>query len=191
MIDWVRPQYLGELSSFRNQFKNPIEKVYADSTASEIKISHRQLYILKSAIGDLIQRKDATTLRRELQKKTEFVLAVRLTSLQQEFTLRYLATCQHNSDMTSGFLVKVNHLRSIANHPHIFQSYVFPEKKRKSTGSAISSIAGNGETANDPVEVDGELFEAAQVTPGEETALKALMQSLSANVQGKLEPHDP
>lgn len=37
-IDWVRPGYLGEISSFTNRYKNPIEHVYSDSTPSEVKV---------------------------------------------------------------------------------------------------------------------------------------------------------
>ncbi len=57
MVDFVRPDYLGTLSEFRNMFENPINNgLCADSRPSDVQLARKKMYTLSKLLKSFIKR---------------------------------------------------------------------------------------------------------------------------------------
>lgn len=74
--------------------------------------------------------------------------------------------------------------------PNKLQTYLTTEKQRKAKNVAAINTNGNGESAIDPVDIDGDGDDVALVTVlGDDNMdLQTWMQNVCVNVQGKLNP---
>ncbi|KAI9594819.1 P-loop containing nucleoside triphosphate hydrolase protein [Syncephalis fuscata] len=109
MVDWVCPNYLGQLEDFRNQYINPINNgLFHDSTPADTKILTNKLI-----------RKDAGTLRRELPPLYEFVISSKLSSLQYA---AYCAFLLEKNKTGAVLFQQYQALLRICNHPFIAQT---------------------------------------------------------------------
>ncbi|KAI0195067.1 hypothetical protein EV127DRAFT_419972 [Xylaria flabelliformis] len=85
MIDWVAPNYLGDLREFRAQYANPINNgLHADSTESDRRRALRMLRVLKSEVSPKVSRTTIAVLKHDIPRKKEFVITVPLTHIQQQ-----------------------------------------------------------------------------------------------------------
>lgn len=83
MVQFIKPYLLGTMKEFRNRFLNPIQNSqYIDSTPQDIEMMKGRSYILHTLRDGCIQRAGLSVLKEFLPPKTEFVLFIRLTSLQ-------------------------------------------------------------------------------------------------------------
>jgi SNF2 family DNA or RNA helicase len=88
------------------------------------KESQRRLERLKAMLDKKIHRKDISVMQDELPPKTEFVLTVPLTSLQQKLYEGALAQTRKIGPNHNGLFEWINILRLICNHPATLS--VFP-----------------------------------------------------------------
>lgn len=85
MIDWVAPNYLGDLREFRAQYANPIKDgLHADSTESDRRRALRMLRVLKSEVSPKVSRITIAVLKHDIPHKKEFVITVPLTPIQRQ-----------------------------------------------------------------------------------------------------------
>ncbi|KAF2970306.1 hypothetical protein GQX73_g3281 [Xylaria multiplex] len=85
MINWVAPNYLGDIREFRAQYANPIKLgLHADSTASDRRRALTMLRVLKSEVSPKVSRITIAVLKNNIPRKTEFVITVPLTSIQRQ-----------------------------------------------------------------------------------------------------------
>lgn len=85
MVEWVAPGYLGDRDLFKLRFIDPIQDgLYMDSTVAQQRESLIALKLLNGIIGPKVLRADASVIASDLPPKTEFVLSVPLTELQQK-----------------------------------------------------------------------------------------------------------
>jgi SNF2 family DNA or RNA helicase len=121
MMDWITPGFLGPLREFTEQYIAPIKVgLYQDSSAALRKASQRRLERLKALLDKKIHRKDIKVIQNDLPPKTEFVLSVPLTKLQQELyasLLEQVKESQGNGGRSGGLFKWINLLRLICNHP--------------------------------------------------------------------------
>ncbi|KAI0448071.1 hypothetical protein F4803DRAFT_6111 [Xylaria telfairii] len=83
MIDWLAPNYLGDLREFRAQYANPIKDgLHADSTESERRRALRMLRVLKSEVSPKVSRITIGVLKQDIKEKKEFVITVPPTPIQ-------------------------------------------------------------------------------------------------------------
>jgi len=102
-IDWVAPNFLGPASDFKATFTGPIEQgLWEDSTSSERRKSKIQLTALNSEIAPKINRADITALKGSLKPKTEFVLKIPLTKLQQDLYIMMIDFFLGRADQIQG-----------------------------------------------------------------------------------------
>ncbi|KAG0246376.1 hypothetical protein BGX31_002677 [Mortierella sp. GBA43] len=83
MIDFVRPNFLGDINAFRANYIRPIEAgLYSESSVFENKASMKRLKVLTELIKNFVMRKDQSVLKLALPKKTEFVISCKLSEMQ-------------------------------------------------------------------------------------------------------------
>ena len=94
MIQFVDPYFLGDASEFKHKFDLPIrDGHYVDSTEDDVEKMKRKSYVLCNQLetSGIVHRQSQEILRKELPLLHEYVLSVRLTSLQMELYKLYLA----------------------------------------------------------------------------------------------------
>lgn len=84
MVEWVAPGYLGDAATFKSKFIDPIQDgLFMDSTVAQQRESLVALKLLNGIIGPKVLRADSSVIASDMPPKTEFILCVPLTELQQ------------------------------------------------------------------------------------------------------------
>ncbi|KAI0486862.1 hypothetical protein F4859DRAFT_316379 [Xylaria cf. heliscus] len=122
MIDWVAPNYLGDLREFRAQYANPIKNgLDADSAESERRRALRMLRVLKSEVSPKVSRTTIAVLKHDIPHKKEFVVTVPLTPIQRhayEMFIQYHLNGDSKSNKVPQFAI--HDLGLICASPSIF-----------------------------------------------------------------------
>ncbi|KAG0031263.1 hypothetical protein BGZ81_001552 [Podila clonocystis] len=142
MVDFVWPNYLGDLQTFKHNYIRPIQHgLYPDSSSNDKKVSAKKLKVLTELIKHFVMRRDQSILRATLPKKVEFVISCKLTPMQYELYQRYLAVAERNQN---GILPVFHVFNVICNHPAIFRSVVgsVKEKVKNHMMQSPSTTAG-------------------------------------------------
>lgn len=85
LVDWIAPGYLGTSTEFKATYEEPIrEGLYQDSTASQKRESLKRLKALELEMEPKVHRANVSVLHNDLRGKSEFVIRVPLTRLQDE-----------------------------------------------------------------------------------------------------------
>jgi len=91
MIDWVRPGMLGTPAYFKKHFVTPILSGQShDSTPDAVKLMQRRSHVLNGLLSGSVNRKQTSCLAEYLPKKTEFVVCIKLSPLQERLYTSYL-----------------------------------------------------------------------------------------------------
>eukprot|EP00960_Hanusia_phi_P041191 754881-Hanusia_phi.AAC.2 len=92
MVDFVRPGLLGDSTTFKRDFVDPILNGQCiDALPNEVKLMRKRSHILHSLLKCCVDRADFKVLAPFLSKKYEFVIAIRLSKLQSDLYQKYLA----------------------------------------------------------------------------------------------------
>ncbi|KAI0417612.1 hypothetical protein F5X98DRAFT_136713 [Xylaria grammica] len=134
MINWVAPNYLGDIREFRNQYANPINQgLHADSTASDRRRALRMLRVLKSEVSPKVSRITIAVLKHDIPRKTEFVITVPLTPIQRQAYEMFIQYHSNgNSDSNKVPVFATHDLGLICASPSIFLEKL---KETKNTGN--------------------------------------------------------
>ncbi|XP_076468714.1 uncharacterized protein LOC143299416 [Babylonia areolata] len=132
MVDFVRPNFLGNKTEFSNMFERPIMNGQCqDSTAEDIKIMKHRAYVLHNLLEGFVQRRGHTVLQHALPFKHEYVFLVRMSPIQRKLYRRYIdsleestSLAQANSNPLKAFSVGCK----IWNHPDILHKSVVLKK---------------------------------------------------------------
>ncbi|KAK3258898.1 hypothetical protein CYMTET_32078, partial [Cymbomonas tetramitiformis] len=115
MVDFVRPNILGNTKQFNNRFVNPIKNgQLADSKKEDVQTMKKRTLMLHKKLARIVQRMGPEVLRADLPAKREFVIHVRLSRLQRSL-YRYWLENIHGHD--KGHFDAFHTLRKIWNHP--------------------------------------------------------------------------
>ncbi|KAF9926585.1 hypothetical protein FBU30_003833 [Linnemannia zychae] len=121
MVDFVRPNFLGDLATFRFNYIRPISSgLHSESSDLEKKVSSKKLKVLTELIKNFVLRKDQSILRASLPKKYEFVISCKLSTLQYYLYTQILPTLSSNGN--SAVLGNGHLLLTICNHPAAFKA---------------------------------------------------------------------
>lgn len=92
MCNFVRPYLLGDFSEYKNNFIKLIEAgQHEDSSPYEVKLMKKRIHVLQKYLGQVLHRASYEVLKKELTvTKFEYVIKLKLTSLQDQLYLEYL-----------------------------------------------------------------------------------------------------
>lgn len=128
MVDFVRPNYLGNKTEFSNMFERPIQNGQCiDSTPQDCKLMRYRAHVLHSLLKGFVQRRSHTVLQKCLPDKTEFVLLIRLTPFQRKLYTVFMDEVVRSKKVP-------NPLKAFAvcckiwNHPDVLYNFL---KKRE------------------------------------------------------------
>ena len=135
MIDWVAPNFLGGKAEFKTRYSDPIQQgLYQDSTKGERRYGLRKLAVLLNDIAPKVNRATSGVLQGDLPNKTEFILKLPLTKLQDQLYRVYIDTIVNAADADQKTLANeikqatlwswASMLRLLCNHPVCFRSKV-------------------------------------------------------------------
>jgi SNF2 family DNA or RNA helicase len=136
MINFVRPNYLGDLSSFKKLFVKPISAGNAFQAPLNIQqTARRRVWILYDRISPLILRRDSSFLKEIVPPKHEIVIHVQITKSQKLLYQKLIESISESEYYTvKNVLWVYNCITLICNHPQIFLKYAkfYIEKFNKS-----------------------------------------------------------
>ncbi|KAI0402637.1 hypothetical protein F4802DRAFT_617515 [Xylaria palmicola] len=122
MVNWVAPNYLGDIGEFRSRYANPIKDgLLADSSASDRRRALRVLRVLKSEVSPKVSRVTINVLKHDIPVKKEFVITVPLTPIQRqayEMFIQYHSNGDSGSSKVPNFAI--HDLTLICASPSIF-----------------------------------------------------------------------
>lgn len=140
MVNFARPEFLGNLMEFKNRFADPINNGQCkDSSRVDVLIAKKRTFVLVRELEPLVLRRDQQYLYTRLPPKKEWVLLCKLSSIQVKLYQAFLrqATEEHNLRRASGDLRPPNVLDafhislSISNHPDIMHHALEAFKKQE------------------------------------------------------------
>ncbi|KAL8656470.1 MAG: hypothetical protein Q9226_002659 [Calogaya cf. arnoldii] len=155
MIEWIAPGYLGEPTEFRSRYEEPITQgLYRDCSESDWRRGLKKLEVFKREVAPKIHRADFSVLQTSLKGKSEFVIRVAPTKLQEQLYSAFISSLTYQLNGTSlqmQLLGCIDILRLICNHPQCY----YKKLKSPSTKGAISGQTAPGEEveANDDPDV--------------------------------------
>jgi len=127
MVDFVRPNFLGNQTEFCNMFERPIQNGQCiDSTPKDVRLMKHRAHVLHEQLKGFVQRRGHIVLKASLPAKHEHILFVRLTDTQRRLYKRFM------EELISDRCVP-NPLKAFAvcckiwNHPDVL--YNFLKKK--------------------------------------------------------------
>ncbi|CAF0786043.1 unnamed protein product [Adineta ricciae] len=128
MVDFVRPNYLGSKLEFCNMFERPILNGQCiDSTLEDRKLMRARAHVLHSLLEGFIQRRGHDVLQCDLPPKTEYVILLKLSSVQRQLYMKFLEAVGALSNSSEKTL---NPLRAFAicckiwNHADVLYKFV-------------------------------------------------------------------
>lgn len=142
LFDFVFPGRLGTLPVFQQQFSIPINVGgYANSNNLQVKTAYKCAVVLRDLISPYLLRRLKNDVAKDLPKKSEMVLFVKLTRVQQDLYEKFLDSEDLDSILKGkrNVLMGVDMLRKICNHPDLIYrealmhkpSYGDPKKSGK------------------------------------------------------------
>ncbi|KAI9283300.1 P-loop containing nucleoside triphosphate hydrolase protein [Sporodiniella umbellata] len=150
MLDFIAPGMLGSPEVFKSYFTFYIEKSYADSSGDLKKNALKRFYILQLLTDEVTHRRDLEILEKELPPKTEYVVKFKMTDIQLQGYQQALKTMESYGSLLDNLFV----LRTICNHPKIFQKLLIKRKSKRrekfyvKEASHLSSTIQNHENFN-------------------------------------------
>ncbi|KAK2911162.1 hypothetical protein Q8A67_003295 [Cirrhinus molitorella] len=181
MVNFIKENLLGSLKEFRNRFINPIQNGQcADSTPADVRLMKNRSHILHQLMSGFIQRRDYAVLMSCLPPKHEYVLSVRMTSLQCQLYTHYLQNYTGKGAGVSSLFQDLHVLSLIWTHPWCLKLAQLSRNKGKEDGpaavftglgasvvsdsakpddsegreAASTGLVSDGERSTDPVSLD-------------------------------------
>lgn len=124
MVDFVRPNYLGSKTEFTEVFHNPIQNGNCNNASPEnVKLMKFRSYVLHSLLSNIVQRRSDVVLKSLLPPITDFVILLKMTSLQKQLYESYVTTILQRRtfiNAITGFAVA----SKIFSHPDILHTHL-------------------------------------------------------------------
>ena len=155
LIDWIAPNYLGTRVEFKATYEEPIrEGLYRDSTRSQKRTSMKKLKALELEMGPKVHRASASVLQHDLKGKSEFVVVVALTELQEQAYNIYVGNMRRasreNEPHVATLWTWLDILQLLCNHPKCYWEKLHEprvKKKRSKSNQFEQGILASEEDA--------------------------------------------
>lgn len=138
IIEWIAPDYLGSLGDFKAIYKMPIlEGLSENSSESQYLKARKTLKALELALDSKIHRANAFVLFTDLKDKTEFLIEVPLTPLQElayKILIRFIhAPASGEKQQHTVLWSWIGFLKLLCNHPKCYWEKVLAMQARPVT----------------------------------------------------------
>jgi RAD54-like protein 2 len=131
MVDFVRPNFLGNKIEFANMFERPIQNgLCLDSTARDVRVMMHRSHVLYQELKGFVQRRSHNVLQETLPPKREHVILVRMSKIQKILYKTFMDEIVLNALVTANPLKAFAVCCKIWNHPDVL--YNFMRKKEAS-----------------------------------------------------------
>uniref|UniRef100_A0A182VWQ4 Transcriptional regulator ATRX n=1 Tax=Anopheles minimus TaxID=112268 RepID=A0A182VWQ4_9DIPT len=129
MVQFVKPKLLGTYSEYMNRFVNPITNgQYTDSTQYDIQLMRKRAHVLHKLLDGCVQRRDYSVLAPFLPPKLEFVVSIKLTTVQSTLYKYYMENLAGKRLMddpaqkrSSMLFTDFQNLQRIWTHPRVLR----------------------------------------------------------------------
>ncbi|CAO3609665.1 unnamed protein product [Cunninghamella echinulata] len=148
MVNFTFPDLLGRQEYFKEEYKDPIEDVYADTSNSMRLFARKRLLQLQLMVQGYVQRKSPAILDAELYGKSEYYIHCPLTPVQYKLYISLMEMLKLNSSLFDTIAI----LRSICNHPSIIEKIL----KNRLQKNFIKSVQNLPQTDNDDNDYEDE-----------------------------------
>ncbi|KAI4180743.1 MAG: hypothetical protein LQ346_006923 [Caloplaca aetnensis] len=155
LIEWVAPGYLGEHREFVAHYEEPIQLgLYRDSKPWEWRAGLKKLELFKREVQPKVHRADVSVLAQRLRGKSEFVIKLVLTPLQEQLYQAFVESMSEQYAGTEGprtatLWAWISMLRLVCNHPkcfydklHSIEAGKAPAKRSKKNKSSVAEELG-------------------------------------------------
>lgn len=124
LIDYVKPNLLGEENEFEILFEKPITiGQYSDSTPAEKQKMKYRAHVLQSLLDPFVHRRCEKLLQETLPEKIEYTFLFKMTTLQKELYKQVLSHTNNNPVNAFSIICK------IMNDPNVLFDYLQNEKQ--------------------------------------------------------------
>lgn len=125
MIEFIQPGLLGDKSTFKQLFEEPIGRSKREACdPSERKIARRRAWLLYHKVSPYILRRDAGLLMKYLPSKHEMVIVVRITDVQLKLYKKFIEILMEAKKTRKVSLFwTFNVLTMLCNHPDTLLLY--------------------------------------------------------------------
>ncbi len=135
LVSFVAPDFLGEKPEFRADYQEPIEAgLYKESSYVQRRKSTMKLKVLHAQIQPKVNRANIEVLRGSLKSKTEFVVTLPLTPVQDELYRKTIMNLLHKEGSEKASSVAIFGwlavLQLLTNHPQCFRRKLLEDPKR-------------------------------------------------------------
>ncbi|XP_055639818.1 transcriptional regulator ATRX homolog isoform X2 [Toxorhynchites rutilus septentrionalis] len=149
MVQFVKPMLLGTYNEYMNRFVNPITNgQYTDSTPYDIQLMRKRAHVLHKLLDGCVQRRDYAVLAPFLPPKLEFVISIKLTSMQCTLYKYYMEhqtkRQSEESKRASVLFADFQSLQRIWTHPRVLRynsdRYEYMQQKKRDMESDEESM---------------------------------------------------
>ena len=125
MVDFVRPNYLGNKVEFANMFERPIQNgLCVDSTSKDARVMMHRSHVLYHELKGFVQRRSHNVLKSTLPPKHEYVILVRMSKIQKTLYQTFMNQMVLNAFVTANPLKAFAVCCKIWNHPDVLFNYI-------------------------------------------------------------------
>ncbi|CAB3359270.1 Hypothetical predicted protein [Cloeon dipterum] len=121
MVQFVKPNFLGNRKEFINRFVTPIKAgQHKESTPFQVKVMNKRACILHKMLEPSVQRYDYSVLKPHLQEKFEYVIKIKLTEEQIRLYSHFMENCARKMSNQKGACLfsDYQNLLRVWNHPY-------------------------------------------------------------------------
>lgn len=131
MVNFVNPEVLGDIETFRNTFQIPIEASrIPDALPEERELGRQRSIELSRLTGQFILRRTAHVNQKYLPPKSEYTVFCNLTDMQKSVYKRLTDEIKSNCPATTaGALPMITALKKLCNCPELIHPSAFGKKK--------------------------------------------------------------
>lgn len=136
MVDFVKPNILGNLSYFNKTFMKPIDSgQFIDSSDEAVEIMKQRSFILHKLLQNTVHRIDDRKLKPLFTEKVEYTIEVNMTKFQCELYEKFLHLDKTSNDRT-GIFLRLHVLTLITLHPlTLYNLFHYKNNKQSEFGS--------------------------------------------------------
>ena len=125
MVDFVRPNFLGNKVEFANMFERPIQNgLCVDSNAKDARVMMHRSHVLYQELKGFVQRRSHNVLKSSLPPKREHVILVRMSKIQKTLYQTFMNQIVLNAFVTANPLKAFAVCCKIWNHPDVLYNYM-------------------------------------------------------------------